>query len=160
MKEILSHFKFCRICLDDLDKYFPKAKDSPAWLFKNAWFQEQGLQILLVADPSFFPALPLTGALHHTGVISYVHVTCCYSVNKLCLTLCNPMGSTLGFPVLHHLLEFAQTHVHWLSDIIQPSHPQLPPSSAFSLSQHQGLYRQLTARAHHKNKNSVFKKES
>jgi len=37
-------------------------------------------------------------------------------------------GSTPGFPVLHHLLEFAQTHVHWIGDAIQPSHPLSPPS--------------------------------
>ena len=49
--------------------------------------------------------------------------------------------STPGFPVLHHLLEFAQTHVHWVSDAIQPSHPLLPPSPpALNLSQHQGLF--------------------
>ena len=49
--------------------------------------------------------------------------------------------SILGFPVLHHLLEFAQTHVHWVSDAIQPSHPLSSPSfPAFSLSQHQGLF--------------------
>ena len=42
-----------------------------------------------------------------------------------------------GFPVLHCLLEFAQTHIHWVNDAIQPSHPLLPPSpSALSLSQH------------------------
>ena len=41
---------------------------------------------------------------------------CCCSVAKLFLTLCDPMDcSTPGFPVLHHLLEFAQTHVHWVS---------------------------------------------
>ena len=44
------------------------------------------------------------------------------------------------FPVLHHLPEFAQTHVHWVSAAIQPSHSLLSPSPpAFSLSQHQGL---------------------
>ena len=47
----------------------------------------------------------------------------------------------LGFPILHHLSEFAQTHVHWISDAIQPSHPLLSPSSpAFNLAQHQGLF--------------------
>ena len=67
------------------------------------------------------------------NVISIV-VPC--SVAKSCPTLCNPMDcSTLGFPVLHCLLEFAQTHVHWVSDAIQPSHPLLPPSPpAFNLS--------------------------
>ena len=49
--------------------------------------------------------------------------------------------STPGFPVLHHLLELSQTHVHRVSDAIQPSHPLLSPSPpAFNLSQHQGLF--------------------
>ena len=61
-------------------------------------------------------------------------VSCC-SVAKSCSTLCNPMNcSTPGFPVLHHLGEFAQTHVHWVGDIIQPSHPLSSSSPAFSLS--------------------------
>ena len=50
--------------------------------------------------------------------------------------------STPGFPVLHYLLELAQTHVHWVGDAIQPSHPLLSPSPpAFNLSQHQGLFK-------------------
>ena len=50
-------------------------------------------------------------------------IHCCCSVTKSCLTLCDPMGcSTPGFPVLHCLLEFAQTHVHWVSDAIQLPH--------------------------------------
>ena len=63
------------------------------------------------------------------------------SVTQSCLTLCNLMDSSiLGFPVLHQLLELAQTHVHWVSDAIQPSHPLLSPSSpAFNLFQHWGL---------------------
>ena len=54
-----------------------------------------------------------------------------------------PMSfSTPGFPVLHYLLEFAQAHVHWVSDAIQPSCPLSPSStSAFNLSQHQGLFK-------------------
>ena len=68
--------------------------------------------------------------------------SCCCSVTKSCPTLCNPMDrSTSGFPVHHQLLELAQTHVHWVSDAIQPSHPLSPPSPpAFNLSQHQGLF--------------------
>ena len=54
--------------------------------------------------------------------------------------LCDPMDcSTPGLPVLHHLPELAQTHVHWVSDAIQPFH-SLSLSSAFSLSQHQRLF--------------------
>ena len=63
---------------------------------------------------------------------------CCGSVAQSCLTLCDPMDcSTPGFPVLHHLPELAQTHVHLVGDAIQPSHPLLSPSPpAFNLSQH------------------------
>ena len=64
------------------------------------------------------------------------------SVAQLCLTLCNPMDcSTPGFPVHRQLPELTQTHLHRVSDAIQPSHPlwsASPPS--FSLSQHQGLF--------------------
>ena len=49
-----------------------------------------------------------------------------------------------GFPVLHHLLEFAQTHIHWVSGAIQLSHPLSSPSPpAFNLSQHQGFSNEL-----------------
>ena len=49
-----------------------------------------------------------------------IHVIFCHSVVQLCLTLCNPIDrSLLGFPVLHYLLEFAQTNVHWVNDAIQ-----------------------------------------
>ena len=62
------------------------------------------------------------------------------SVTQSCPTLCNPMDCRMpGFPVLHQILELAQTHVHRVSDTIQPSHPLLSPSPAFNLSQHQGL---------------------
>ena len=60
----------------------------------------------------------------------------------VCLTLCNLMHcSTPGFPVHHQLPELAQTHVHWVGDAIQPSHPlsSLSPP-AFNLSQPQGLF--------------------
>ena len=58
-------------------------------------------------------------------------------------------SSTPGFPVHHQLLEFAQTHVHWVDDVIQPSHPLSSPSpSAFNLSQHQGLF-QWVSSLHH-----------
>ena len=64
------------------------------------------------------------------------------SVAQLCLTLCNPMNrSTPGLPVHHQLPEFTQTHVHWVGDAIQPSHPLSSPSPpAPNPSQHQGLF--------------------
>ena len=58
------------------------------------------------------------------GTVSFCY---CCSVAKLCPVLCDPMDySTPGFPVLHYLLEFAQTHGHWVNDAIQSSHPLLP----------------------------------
>ena len=68
------------------------------------------------------------------------------SVAQLCLTLCDPMNcSTPGFPVYHQLLELACTHVHWVSDAIQPSHPLSSSSPAFNLSQHQGLFQWVSS---------------
>ena len=57
-------------------------------------------------------------------------------------TVCDPMDCSLpGFPILHCLPEFAQTHVHWVSDAIHHSHPLFSPSPfGLSLSQHQGLF--------------------
>ena len=67
---------------------------------------------------------------------------CCCSVAKSYLSTCDPMDcSVAGFPVLHHLQEFAQTHVHW---VIQSSHPLSPPSlPALNLSQHQNFSHEL-----------------
>ena len=53
----------------------------------------------------------------------------------------------LGFPVLHYLPEFAQTHVHLVSDAIQPTHPLLPTSLALNLFEHQSLF-QLVSSSH------------
>ena len=64
------------------------------------------------------------------------------SVTQSCPTLCDPMNrSTPGLPVHHHLPEFTQTHVHRVSDAIQPSHPLSSPSPpAPNPSQHQSLF--------------------
>ena len=69
------------------------------------------------------------------------------SVTQSCPTLCDPMDcSTPGFPVHHQLLELAQTHVHPVSDAIQPSHPLLSPSPpAFNLSQPHGLFQGVSS---------------
>ena len=65
------------------------------------------------------------------------------SVAQSCPTLCDPMNhSTPGLPIHHQLPESTQTHVHWVCDVIQPSHPLLSPSSpALNLFQHQGLFK-------------------
>ena len=69
------------------------------------------------------------------------------SVTQSCPTLCDPMNhSTPGLPVHHQLVEFTQTHVHWVSDAIKPSHPLSSPSPlALSFSQHQGLFKWVSS---------------
>ena len=64
------------------------------------------------------------------------------SVTQSCPTLSNPMDCSMpGFPIHHQLVELAQTHVHRVSDAIQPSHLLSSPSPpAFNRSQHQGFY--------------------
>ena len=64
-----------------------------------------------------------------------------------CLTLCNPMDCSMpGFPVHQQLPEFTHTHVHWVGDAIQPSHPLSSPSPpAFNLAQHQGLFQWVSS---------------
>ena len=64
-----------------------------------------------------------------------------FLVYKSCPTLCDPVNCSIpGFPLLHYLLEFVQTHVHWVVDAIQPSHLLLPSSFVFNHSQLQGLF--------------------
>ena len=69
------------------------------------------------------------------------------SIAQLCPTLCYPMNcSTPGLPVHHQLPEFTQTHVHWVSDAIQLSHPLSSPSPpALNLSQHQGIFKWVSS---------------
>ena len=79
-------------------------------------------------------------ACGHMTTIFHLHDQ--FSLVAQCLTLCDPMDcSTPGLPVHHQLPEFSQTHVYWVSDAIQPSHPLSSPSPpAFNFSQHQGLF--------------------
>ena len=84
---------------------------------------------------------------------AYLRLCCTYalvqfsSVTQLCPTICDPMnGITPGLPVHHQLLEFTQTHVHWVGDAIQPFHPLSSPSPpAPNPSQHQGLFQWVSS---------------
>ena len=98
------------------------------------WCRVDSLQILVFSRISLDPCL-------------YQLPACLIPGSQSCLTLCNPMNcSTLGFPVLHCLPEFAQTHVHRVGDSTQPSHPLSSPSPpALSLSQHQGLFQWVSS---------------
>ena len=69
------------------------------------------------------------------------------SVTQSCLTLCDPMNRTTPGLFIHHQLpESTQTHVHWVSDAVQPTHSLLSPSPpALNLSQHQGLFKWVSS---------------
>ena len=90
--------------------------------------------------------------IQQKGETQFFVLNCVYtiqfsSVAQSCLTLCNPMNcSTPGLPVHHQLPEFTETHVHWISDAIQPSHPLSSPSPpALNLDQHQGLFKWVSS---------------
>ena len=64
-----------------------------------------------------------------SSMIEYIQFSSVQSLSHVQLTLCSPMDSrTPGLPVHHQLPEFTQTHVHWIGDAIQPSHPLPSPS--------------------------------
>ena len=93
----------------------------------------------VVSQPRNFRVTHFFLHIHPKHWVSSVQFS---SVAQSCPTLCDPMDcNTPGLLVHHQLLEFTQTHVHRVSDAIQPSHPLLSPSPpAFNLSQHQGLF--------------------
>ena len=69
-----------------------------------------------------------------------------HSVPKSCTTPCDPMDCSMpSFPVLHHLLELTQTHVHWVGDAIQPSHPVVPFSSFLQSFPVSGLFQWISS---------------
>ena len=73
---------------------------------------------------------------------------CCLDA-KSCLTLCDPMDCSIpGFPVLHSFPEFAQTHVHYVCNAIQPSLLSSPSLPALNLSQHQSLFQCVSSSYH------------
>ena len=91
-------------------------------------------------DPLFIPKL----SLWHWKPFNSGHISL---VAQSCLTLWNPMDCSMpGFPVHHQLRELTPTHVHQISDAIQPSFSLLAPSPpAFNLYQHQGLFQWVSS---------------
>ena len=96
---------------------------------------------------SYSPCLPFFDSLRYNSyTIRVIHVKYISdqirSVAQSCPSLCNPMNcSTPGLPVHHQLPEFTETHIHRVSDAIQPSHPLSSPSPlAPNPSQHQSLF--------------------
>ena len=95
-----------------------------------------------------FPEAYCRGQLSCDGLMAEIFFTYWYqfsSVSQSCPTLCKPMDSSMpGLPIHHQLQEFTRTHIHWVSDVIQPSHPVVsfsshlhffPASRSFQMSQ-------------------------
>ena len=127
------------------DAFVSNWKDYMGWKYCPNWIlfwgrydnevQHSDVTWKLVWKSSYVP--------EHTSV-------CCISqfssVAQSCPTLCNRMDcSTSGLPVHHQLPEFTQTHVHWVGDAIQTSHPLSSTSPAFDLSQHQDLFKWVSS---------------
>ena len=109
-------------------------------------------EIVWMCADSLDSKAPLTedhlGLIKLTGSHSIRFKTFMFSsVAQSCPTLCDPMNcSTPGLPAHHQLLEFTQTHVHWVGDAIQPSHLLSSPSPpALNLFQHQGVFKWVSS---------------
>ena len=120
-------------------------------LTKSSWLRTHNFwhlpcpPFLSKAIKLFFYASPQLLSLRFDSVLSaWVQFS---SVTQSCPTLCDSMNcSTPGLPVHHQLLETTQTHVRWVSDAIQLSHPLSSPSPpALNLSQHQGLFKWISS---------------
>ena len=92
--------------------------------------------------------IPLLNKVEYIYVCTYIWDSVQFSsVTQSCPTLCDPVNcSTPGLPVHHQFPEFTQTHVHWVSDAIQPSYPLSSPSPpVLNISQHQGLFKWVSS---------------
>ena len=99
--------------------------------------------VLLLQDCQNYEQKPFTVLLYYRFNDCRMYSSAQFSpVTQSCPTLCDPMDcSTSGFAGHHQLPEHAQTHICWVGDAIQPSHPLSPPSApALNLSQHHGLF--------------------
>ena len=108
----------------------------------QGWFPLELTGFISLESKGLSRVFSSTAVLEHQFFFTLFFFQNCLSVTKSCPALCNPkVCSTVGFSVLHYLLDFSQSHVHWISDAIQPSHLLLPPfPPALSLSQHQGIF--------------------
>ena len=109
---------------------------------------------ILIFDPISDPISAYSVSLHGCWTDSWTwHLQNWIQSLQVCSVVVQSLGhvwlldcSTPGFPVLQYLLEFAQIHVHWIGDAIQPSSPLPPPYPfAFNLSQHQGLFQWVSS---------------
>ena len=110
--------------------------------------REKSWTLFTIALPYyFFPSIKAFFFPCYVGPWTWLAIFQFSSVAHSCLTLCDPMDCSMpGFPVHHQLPELTQIHVYQVGDAIPPSHPlSSPPSPAFNLSQHQGLFQWVSS---------------
>ena len=131
-------------------------KISKTWIHEGSCFQIFRIVVAVVQSLSCVQIFVNSWNAAHLASLSFtisqsllklVSIESVSSVTQLCPTRCNSMDcSTPGFPVHHQLPDLAQTHVHWVSDAIQPSPPLSSTSPpALYLSQHQGLFQWVSS---------------
>ena len=127
------------------------------WLCKSGWGREELLlAVMFLGFPVASGSLSSSWTRQRPQVaaskasVQWIQPHPCCSGAKSCPTLCHPMNcSRPGFLVFHCLPEFAQIHVHRVSDAIKSSHLLLPPSPpAVNLPQYQGLFQWVGSSAH------------
>ena len=123
-----------------IQKHLLHHHNSSSVLWHSAFFMVQS------SHPYMTPGKTIA-LTRWTFVGKVMYSPSCYSVAQLCPPVYNPTNCiTPVFPVLHYLPEFAQTHIHWAGDAIQPSHSLSSPfPPVLNLSQHQGLFRWVTS---------------
>ena len=133
------------VCYDScpfIDIQFSSVQSlSCVWLFATPWIAAHQASLFITNSWSLLKLMS-TELVMLSNRLNYLNSVQFSSVAQSCLTLCNPMNrSTPGLPVHHKLPEFTQTHVHRVSDTIQPSHPLSSPSPPGpNPSHHQSLF--------------------
>ena len=124
------------VYLSDIISYFSLHSHSRYMGFLTVLYTGQVGSYLRASAHAITPGLLMANSLSSFSSVQFS------SVAQSCPTLCDPMNrSTPGLPVHHHLPGFTQTHVRWVCDAIQPSHPLLSPSPpAPNPSHHQSLF--------------------
>ena len=115
---------------------------------RKVWFLSLVIDLRMLLRKTVFSINLLEGrnirGSSHIYLLMSLHFS---SVSQSCPTLCDRMNRSMpGLPVHHELSELTQTHVHWVCDAIQPSHPLSSPSPpALNLSQHQDLFKWVSS---------------
>ena len=127
--------------------YIPKVSKLSTYIVKNLLYISVQTKKMSFSSVQSFSRVwlfltPWTVARHSPLSMEFSGQESVQFSHLSCPTLCDTMDCSMpGLPVHHQFPEFTQTHAHWVSDALQPSHPLSSPSPpALNLAQHQGLF--------------------